>query len=171
MRRLPILLALVLPAAASAQSLPYWQDVNVTSVNAETQRTEAVWYGDRADALKKGFRESENYVDLNGTWDFKYFDDYREMERFLDSALKGSARNDNTNPVISSEVEKSAWDKIKVPGNWEVQGFGVPIYVNQPYDFCPRDPQPPTLPDVFPAAIYHRTFTVPELWIHLALQL
>ena len=164
MRRLPILLTLLLPAAASAQSLPYWQDVNVTSVNAETQRTEAVWFADRADALKKGFRESENYVDLNGTWEFKYFDDYREMERFLDSALKGSARNDNTNPVISSEVEKSAWDKIKVPGNWEVQGFGVPIYVNIPYDFAPVDPQPPTLPEVFPAAIYHRTFTVPEGW-------
>ena len=142
MRRLQILLALVLPAAASAQSLPYWQDVNVTSVNAETQRTEAVWYADRADALKKGFRESENYVDLNGEWEFKYFDDYHEMERY-----KGTD-----------------WDKIRVPGNWEVQGFGVPIYVNIPYDFAPRDPQPPTLPDVFPAAIYHRTFTVPEGW-------
>ena len=142
MRRLPILLALVIPAAASAQSLPYWQDVNVTSVNAETQRTEAVWYASRADALQKGFRESENYVDLNGEWEFKYFDDYHEMERY-----KGTD-----------------WDKIKVPGNWEVQGFGVPIYVNIPYDFAPKDPQPPTLPDVFPAAIYHRTFAVPDGW-------
>ena len=142
MRRLPALLALVLPLAASAQSLPYWQDVNVTSVNAETQRTETVWFADRDDALSRGFRESENYVDLNGVWDFKYFEDYHEMERY-----KGSD-----------------WDRIRVPGNWEVQGFGVPIYVNQPYDFCPRDPQPPVLPDVFPAAIYHRTFPVPEGW-------
>ena len=142
MRYLPILLGLTLSTAASAQSLPYWQDVNVTSVNAETQRTEAVWFADRDDALAKGFRESENYVDLNGVWDFKYFDDYHEMERF-----KGTD-----------------WDKIRVPGNWEVQGYGVPIYVNQPYDFCPRDPQPPMLPEVFPAAIYHRTFTIPEGW-------
>ena len=142
MRYLPILLGLTLTTAASAQSLPYWQDVNVTSVNAETQRTEAVWFADRADALAKGFRESENYVDLNGVWDFKYFDDHHEMERF-----KGTD-----------------WDKIRVPGNWEVQGYGVPIYVNQPYDFCPRDPQPPTLPEVFPAAIYHRTITIPEGW-------
>ena len=123
MRRLPILLALALPLAASAQSLPYWQDVTVTSVNAETQRTEAVWFADRADALKKGFRESENYVSLNGVWDFKYFDDYHEMERFL-----RSARNDND------------WNKIAVPGNWEVQGYGVPIYVNIPYEFAPIDP-------------------------------
>ena len=85
MRSLPFLLALALPLAASAQSLPYWQDVNVTSVNAETQRTEAIWFADRADALSKGFRESENYVDLNGVWDFKYFEDYHEMERYQGS--------------------------------------------------------------------------------------
>ena len=142
MRSLPFLLALALPLAASAQSLPYWQDVNVTSVNAETQRTEAIWFADRADALSKGFRESENYVDLNGVWDFKYFEDYHEMERY----------------------QGSDWNKIQVPGNWEVQGYGVAIYTNIPYDFAPSDPQPPTLPEVFPAGIYHRTFTVPEGW-------
>ena len=148
MRRLPTLLALALPLAASAQSLPYWQDMNVTSVNAETQRTEAIWFADRADALSKGFRESENYVDLNGVWDFKYFEDYHEMDGFL-----RSARNDNP-----------GWNKIQVPGNWEVQGYGVAIYTNVSYEFAPIDPQPPTLPEVFPAGIYHRTFTVPEGW-------
>ena len=148
MRRLPTLLALALPLAASAQSLPYLQDMNVTSVNAETQRTEAIWFADRADALSKGFRESENYVDLNGVWDFKYFEDYHEMDGFL-----RSARNDNP-----------GWNKIQVPGNWEVQGYGVAIYTNVSYEFAPIDPQPPTLPEVFPAGIYHRTFTVPEGW-------
>ena len=67
MKNTPFLLALLLPVVASAQSLPYWQDVDVTNVNAETRRTEAVWFANRADALSKGFRESENYVDLNGT--------------------------------------------------------------------------------------------------------
>ena len=65
MRRLTILLALGLPVWASAQSLPSWKNMSVTSVGAETQRTEAVWFADRSDALKKGFRQSENYMDLN----------------------------------------------------------------------------------------------------------
>ena len=142
MRNIPILFALLFPMVASAQSLPYWQDVDVTSVNAETRRTEAVWFANRADALSKGFRQSENYVDLNGTWEFKYFDDYHEMERY----------------------PGTEWDPIQVPGNWEVQGYGVAIYTNIPYDFCPTDPQPPTLPEVFPAALYHRTFAVPDGW-------
>ena len=30
--------------------LPYWQDPQVTSVNAETHRTEIVFFADRADA-------------------------------------------------------------------------------------------------------------------------
>ena len=157
MKNISIFLTLLLPVFATAQNLPYWQDVDVTSVNAETRRTEAVWFASRADALSKGFRESENYVDLNGTWDFKYFDDYHEMERFLGFARndKGETRNDSTG---------SEWDSIRVPGNWEVQGYGVAIYTNIPYDFCPKDPQPPTLPEVFPAALYHRTFTVPDGW-------
>ena len=124
--------------------LPYWQDPQVTSVNAETHRTEIVFFADRADALTKGFRASENYKSLNGTWDFKYFDDHRVMEESLWSPLN--------------------WDKIQVPGNWEVQGWGTAIYTNIPYDFCPENPVAGVLPEVVPAALYHRTFTVPEGW-------
>ena len=142
MKKSLTLFLLAASLGATAQELPFWQDMNVTSVNAETRRTEAIWFADRADALSKGFRESENYLDLNGVWDFKYFDDFHAMEQY-----KGGD-----------------WDSIRVPGNWEVQGYGTAIYVNHPYDFCPKDPQPPTLPGVFPAALYHRTFTVPEKW-------
>ena len=120
--------------------LPYWQDPQVTSVNAETRRTEVVYFADRADALSKGFRDSENYKSLNGTWDFKYFEDHRTL------------------------AVPQTWDKIQVPGNWEVQGWGVAIYTNIPYDFCPKDPVAGVLPESVPAALYHRTFTVPESW-------
>ena len=131
-----------------ATALPLWQDMQATSVNAETRRTEVIYYADRADALSKGFRESENYLSLNGVWDFKYFDDHREMPE----------------QVGHDGQHDGQWDQIQVPGNWEVQGFGTPIYTNIPYDFCPVNPQPPVLPEAVPAALYHRTFTVPERW-------
>ncbi|MBQ9410751.1 MAG: beta-galactosidase [Bacteroidales bacterium] len=133
---------LILLAAAV---LPFWQDTQVTSINAETKRTEVIYYANREDALRKGFRESENYVNLNGIWDFKYFEDHK--------ALPEGAEN------LPTE-----WDSIKVPGNWEVQGYGYAYYTNIPYDFCPENPQPPQLPETFPAALYHRTFTVPAAW-------
>jgi len=120
--------------------LPYWQDPQTTSVNAETQRTEVIYFANRADALSKGFRESENYKSLNGTWDFKYFEDHHNL------------------------AVPQTWDKIQVPGNWEVQGWGVAIYTNIPYDFCPKDPVAGVLPESVPAALYHCTFTVPDNW-------
>ena len=134
----------------SAAVLPYWQDIQTTSVNADTRRTEVIYYANRDDALQKGFRESENYRSLNGTWDFKYFDDHRVME-----AIPG---------VMEGKPAIDRWDKIQVPGNWEVQGYGIPIYTNIQYDFWPVDPQPPMLPEAVPAGLYHRTFTVPAAW-------
>ena len=120
--------------------LPYWQDMQVTSVNAETRRTEVVWFASREDALARSIRESENYLDLNGEWDFKYFEDHRQM------------------------AVPEQWDRIRVPGNWEVQGWGTAIYTNIPYDFCPKDPVPPVLPEAFPSALYHRRFILPQNW-------
>ena len=134
-----LITALLLLQAA----LPYWQDMQVTSVNADTRRTEVIYYAKREDALGKGFRASENYLSLNGIWDFKYFEDHREM------------------PGGTGHL---SWDKIGVPGNWEVQGWGTAIYTNIPYDFCPVDPQPPVLPEAVPAALYRRSFSVPESW-------
>ncbi len=141
-----IKLTLLLVTAA----LPYWKDIQTTSVNADTRRTEVVYFTDRADALNKGFRESENYRSLNGVWDFKYFDDHRVME-----SLPG---------VMEGKPEIGRWDQIKVPGNWEMQGYGIPIYTNIQYDFMPVDPQPPQLPEAVPAGLYHRMFTVPAAW-------
>ncbi len=127
--------------------LPLWQDVQTTSINAETRRTEVIYYASREDALSNSFRESENYLDLGGEWDFKYFEDYHAM-------------------AIPSE-----WDRINVPGNWEVQGWGTPIYVNHPYEFAPAGAEPPQLPATFPGALYHRTFSVPwtgrEVYLNL----
>jgi len=140
---LTIAIAVTTAAIASAQettTTPLWKSIDATSVGADTRRTEVIYFANREDALKKGFRQSENYVDLNGTWDFKYFDDQRKM-------------------AVPAE-----WDSIKVPGNWEVQGWGTAIYTNIPYDFCPSNPQPPELPEVIPSALYHRTFTVPAGW-------
>ena len=132
-------------------ALPLWQDMQATSVNAQNKRTEVVYFANRNDALNKGFRQSENYLDLNGTWDFKYYEDYNDIP--------------GTDGQIQPGIDKKmAWDKIKVPGNWEPQGWGTALYTNIPYDFCPVNPKPPVLPEHYPAALYHRTFTVPESW-------
>ena len=45
-----------------------------------------------------------------------------------------------------------------------MQGYGVAIYINQPYDFQPRNLQPPYLPEANPVGVYQREFEVPTNW-------
>ncbi|MGM9753127.1 MAG: GH92 family glycosyl hydrolase [Candidatus Cryptobacteroides sp.] len=79
---------------------------------------------------------SEDIQSLNGEWNFRFYSSVEEM--------------------LASPGKKAA--RIKVPGNWEPQGFGTAVYTNTCYDFCPKDPQPPQLPDAIPVGVYSRKF-------------
>ena len=58
--------------------------------------------------------------------------------------------------------DDSDWDRIPVPSNWEIQGYGVPIYLNHPYEF---EKNPPYIHhDYNPVGSYRTTFQVPEDW-------
>ena len=117
--------------------LPLWKDIQTTSVNAQTRRTEVIWYDSREEALAKGFPESTHYLSLSGRWDFT---------------------------LSSTDGTLHAQGPIQVPGNWEVQGYDVPIYVNHPYEFGRRHPDPGELPEQIPIGTYRRSFTLPSAW-------
>ena len=81
-------------------------------------------------------------MSLNGTWSFAYFD------------APGAIRT----PVGQLPLR----DTIHVPGNMELQGYGVPVYVNMRNEFPPNPPYAPTAYN--PVGVYGRTFTLPEHW-------
>lgn len=87
--------------------------------------------------------KSERFTLLNGMWDFKFYNNVRELD------LEGKG----------FPSEESCPDKMKVPFNWQLvpdKGYDVPNYINQDYPY-PVDP--PHLPDVIPAALYRRSFS------------
>ena len=127
---------------------PYWQDIQVISVNKEAPRSSFMTYGDRAMALTARYENSPYYQLLNGTWKFYFVDSYRQLPAGI------------TDP----STDTSNWADITVPGNWEVQGFGTAIYTNHGYEFKPRNPQPPLLPEATPVGVYRRDFTIPDGW-------
>jgi beta-galactosidase len=60
--------------------------------------------------------------------------------------------------------DDSDWKQIAVPSSWEFQGYGVPIYVNIPYEWT-RNPDPPQIPhDSNPVGSYRRHFNIPDTW-------
>ena len=128
--------------------LPYWRDMNVLFVNKEKPRTTFMTYEDKAKALKGNYEASKYYQLLNGKWKFYYTEDDRTAPSNLTDA----------------GIDISGWSDINVPGNWEVQGFGHPIYINHGYEFQPRNPNPPHLPDYSPMGVYRRTIEVPADW-------
>lgn len=78
------------------------------------------------------------------------------------------------------DFDVSGWDNIPVPANWELQGYGIPIYVNHQYEFADHKApvskeikfidglypaNPGNVPnDYNPVGSYRRTFSIPENW-------
>ena len=97
--------------AATAQTFTEWQNPKVYEVNkmyprAHFPRNESPYLND-------------GVMSLDGTWKFRYVPnaDERPTDFFL------------------TDYDDSNWGTIPVPGNWELNGYGVPVYVNTTNDF------------------------------------
>ena len=106
---------------AEDTKLPYWKDIQTVAVNKEYPRTAFMTYDNRNQALTGEYENSPYYKLLNGTWNFYYADAYKDLPA-----------------NIEQPDANIAWKEIKVPGNWEVQGYGVAIYTNHGYEFKPK---------------------------------
>ncbi len=61
-----------------------------------------------------------------------------------------------------TDYDVSRWKEIKVPSNWEMQGYGVPIYTNVAYVFPANPPYVDRADN--PVGSYKRTFVLPSDW-------
>ncbi|NOZ30088.1 MAG: DUF4981 domain-containing protein [Chloroflexi bacterium] len=131
----------------SLERLPDWQNHLVVGRNKEPAHVPLVPYPDEASALRADRYASPYLKLLNGPWKF-----------FL-APNPASTPGDFYRP----DFDVSGWDTIMVPGNWQLQGYDVPIYVNVQYPF-PIDDLPRVPEDDNPTGCYRRTFTIPEGW-------
>ncbi len=95
---------------------------------------------------------------LNGDWQFHY------------------AGNPNNSPKHFElpTFDASQWDTIPVPSNWQLQGYGIPLYVNVEYPFAKDPPRVMSEPPAHftnapwenrnPTGVYRRTFDLPKSW-------
>lgn len=58
----------------------------------------------------------------------------------------------------------STWAESAGAGRAWIQGYGVAIYTNHGYEFKPRNPQPPQLPETNPVGVYQRDIEIPADW-------
>lgn len=132
---------------ASAQPTPNeWENPRVFEQNKEKAHASFMVYANAADAAANTYSRSPYYQSLNGPWKFSYVP--RPAERPLD--FQQPTFND------------ASWKTIAVPSNWEMQGFGIPIYTNITYPFPKNQPFIDGRDN--PVGSYRRTFTVPATW-------
>ena len=75
-------------------------------------------------------KECKEIVSLDGQWRFHW------------------SRKPEERPVefYQEDYDVSQWDRITVPGNWQTQGYGTPIYININYPFVKDRPRVTTEP-------------------------
>jgi len=66
-----------------------------------------------------------------------------------------------TSEDLAANTDRSSWNKVAVPGNWTLQGYGVPHYTNVQMPF---PEEPPAVPDKNPTGIYANSFYIPSNW-------
>jgi len=105
-------------------------------------------FPDEEAAMNLPGEESPLYMSLNGDWKFNW------------------VSNPTDRPVdfFREDYNARSWDTIAVPSNWEMNGYGYPIYLNQDYAWT-YHPDPPHVPhDYNPVGSYLKSFKIPKSW-------
>lgn len=138
-----------------------WENEHVFEQNKLQARVPSYSYKNEKDALE-GDRIKSRIKFLNGLWKFNFVE--KHQNRPLD--------------FMGIDFKGEDWKEIEVPSNWELKGYGQPIYTNIVYPFTPnildtskkydwRGPQPPIPPKIYrdnPVGSYYRDFEVPSDW-------
>lgn len=151
----------VKPEPARTRSSNDWENQAVIGINKEPASATFIPFADMAEMkadptyARPWLRtESSRYMLLNGDWKFHWAKSPQERPR------------DFHKPTYDVE----GWDDIAVPSNWEMLGYGTPIYTNITYPFRNNPPfiqgQRRYTVEKEPNAVgsYRRDFTLPEGW-------
>ncbi|SHE45930.1 beta-galactosidase [Mariniphaga anaerophila] len=164
MKFLAFSLLLSIALGSFAQQNPDWENPAVFNKNKEKPHATLMPFRSVEEALSQKPHQSVFYKTLSGTWKFNWV--RKPADRPVD--------------FYKTDYDVSGWDNIPVPSNWELEGYGIPIYVNHQYEFADHKApvsdeikfidnlypaNPGQVPhDYNPVGSYRRTFTVPESW-------
>ncbi|MES2777236.1 MAG: glycoside hydrolase family 2 TIM barrel-domain containing protein [Bacteroidota bacterium] len=122
-----------------------WENPQLYEQGKEAPHPTFMLFNKKEDVMADNYSRSPWYQSLNGSWKFSYVD--KHADRIKD--------------FYRTDLNEKNWSNIPVPSNWELQGFGVPIYTNITY---PHPRNPPLIGENNPVGTYRKTFTVPAGW-------
>lgn len=122
-----------------------WENPGLVEQNKEKPHATFMLFNNEQDVKADDYSKSPWYQSLNGKWKFTYVDKYA----------------DRVTDFYRTNLDDKQWKDIAVPSNWELKGFGIPIYTNIAY---PHPKNPPFIGANNPVGTYRKTFTVPANW-------
>ncbi len=123
-----------------------WENQEVFEINKEAPRAWFIPFASQQEVDRDNIWNSSLIHSLNGDWLFHLSTKPTERPYYF----------------FKDDFDTREWKTIKVPSNWECEGFEYPIYTNVKY---PHEKTPPTIQDFYnPVGSYKRTFTIPSNW-------
>ena len=101
-----------------------WENPTITGLNKEPAHCTLMPYADIESALEGQRESSPFYRSLNGKWRFNW--------------VRKPA--DRPKDFYQTDYDVSGWDEIPVPSNWQMHGYGRPIYLNMTYPYPANPP-------------------------------
>lgn len=132
MKKLTMMFAACIAFISALAQQDYWNDLNTFEVNKIYPHVDVV--------------DTDFVMSLNGEWPFFWVE-------------KPADKPEN---FFRKGYDISEWGHIMVPGNWELQGYGIPVYVNTTNEFPANPPFAPT--EYNPVGCYVRDFELDAAW-------
>ena len=139
-----------------------WHDLQVNAINRFPLHTNFFTYSPEDMVYEEGGKlvsrdlaqvnktMSKNYLSLEGTWKFNWVEN----------------ADQRPTDFYKVDLDDSNWKTMNLPGIWEMNGFGVPEYVNVGFGWRGHfDEQPPAVPTKDNhVGSYRRIINIPENW-------
>ena len=140
----------LVPARVIQPTMTEIEDLDVNELNRLPLHTTFFAYENEALALQGDRTKSKNFLSLHGTWKFNWVEN----------------RDQRPADFFEPNLDDSSWGTIPVPGIWEMNGYGDPIYVNPGFAWKTHfDGKPPRVPvKDNHVGSYRRSFTIPADW-------
>lgn len=143
-----LMIFLVLSGNIFGQEIkPEWENPEIFGINKLAPHAYFIPFQNQEAAVSLNVGISDRYQLLNGQWDFKLYNN----------------PDDTPEGFVSPDYDTRDWDSIPVPSNWQLEGYGMPIYANISMPF---ESKPPSVPhEGNETGLYRHEFEVDPSWI------
>ena len=145
-----VVMFMALAGNVYAQKTEPWNDPLVNNINRNEPVSDFFGYESKELSDKNDKSLSARYLSIEGDWKFDW------------------VRNANERPLdfFSPTLDDSKWGNMPVPGCWELNGYGFPVYTNIKYEWENEwKSNPPYVQDLNNyVGSYRRKFVIPTSW-------